>query len=232
MTARFESLRISAAVLAALLGAARAGAQLASVSPFLPVQNAGGVGAPTPGAPLEYRAMIETADGMLFRIVDPARKNAGAFVRLNERDPTLDVIVKQHEGSGDNDTVVVEQAGRTFTLPLRSAKVVSSGSAGQGFVPPPLPPPGQNMPPAITNTVVVNPTPADEQRRLEAVAAEVARRRALREQATQQINQGVPVVPQAVQPMPQQQPAQPQGTQRGPQGNRGNAPPGGPRQRQ
>jgi len=38
--------------------------------------------------------------------------------------------------------------------------------------------------------VVLNPSPADEQRRLEAVASEVARRRAMREQATQQIGQG------------------------------------------
>jgi len=72
---------------------------------------------------------------------------------------------------------------------------------------PPPPPPGApgpapavNVAPAVTQSVVVNPTPADEQRRLEAVAAEVARRRALREQASQQVSQGVvptPATPQA-----------------------------------
>ena len=39
------------------------------------------------------------------------------------------------------------------------------------------------MNPAVTASVVANPTAADEQRRLDAVAAEVARRRAMREQA-------------------------------------------------
>jgi hypothetical protein len=43
--------------------------------------------------------------------------------------------------------------------------------------------------------VVLNPTPADEARRLEAVASEVARRRAMREQASQQVNQGMPPPP-------------------------------------
>jgi hypothetical protein len=55
--------------------------------------------------------------------------------------------------------------------------------------------------------VVVNPTPADEARRLEAVASEVARRRALREQASQQMGQSPPMP--APQPQVQPQPAQP-----------------------
>lgn len=230
MSVRLQNLCPSAVVLVACWCAAPAGAQLASTSPFLPAPGAGGVGAPTPGAPLEYRGMLEGKDGALYRIVDPSKK-IGAYVRLNEREPNLDFVVKQHDGSGDNDTVVVEQAGRTFTLPLRSAKVVSSGAPGQGFVPPP--PQATNMPPAIVNSVVVNPTPADEQRRLEAVAAEVARRRALREQATQQINQGVPVAPQVI-PQQQelrQQNAQPQNPANSPRGPRGNTQPN-PRQRQ
>jgi len=50
----------------------------------------------------------------------------------------------------------------------------------------------------------LNPTPADEQRRLEAVATEVRRRRALREQASIQAAQGV--APAAETPAPQGQP--------------------------
>jgi hypothetical protein len=41
----------------------------------------------------------------------------------------------------------------------------------------------------------VNPTPADEARRLEAVAAEVARRRALREQASNSVQNAPPPAP-------------------------------------
>ena len=209
-------------VLVAAMFAARGGAQLAAVSPFAPTQTAAAVGAPTPGAPLEFRGTMESAEGTLFCIRDPARK-AGAWVKLNEREPTLDFVVKQHEGSGDNDTVVVEQGGRSFTLPLHSAKVVSSGAAGNLAPPPPMPQYIPNVPPAVINSVVVNPTPADEQRRLEAVAAEVARRRALREQATQQINQGVPVAPQVIQDQrAQQQQQQQQNIPRGPGMNQQN----------
>jgi hypothetical protein len=45
----------------------------------------------------------------------------------------------------------------------------------------------------LVNTVVTNPTPADEARRLEAVAAEVRRRRAMRQAAAQNQGQPTPV---------------------------------------
>ena len=76
------------------------------------------------------------------------------------------------------------------------AKVVSGGSVGQMMPPPAVAPtPPSNVAPAVTQSVVLNPTRADAQRRLEAVASEVARRRAMREQASQQINQGMPTPP-------------------------------------
>ena len=221
MAVRLLSLRYPAAVLAALLCAGRAGAQQASISPFLPPQGAGAA-APTAGAPLEFRGSMEDRDGIKLRIVDPARKS-GWWVRVNERNPDLDFTVKQYDS--EHDIVVAEQQGRTFTLALRESKVVSSGAAGQGLAPPPGMP--QNMPAAIVNSVAVNPTPAQEQARLEAVAAEVARRRALREQASQQVNQGqaAAMAQQVIQQQQQQrqQNAPPPGqvnTQRGPGGLR------------
>jgi hypothetical protein len=84
--------------------------------------------------------------------------------------------------------------------------------------PPVLTPAPTNVSPAVTQAVVLNPTPADEQRRLDAVAAEVARRRALREQATQQINQGVAPQLSIPQPIQQQRTLQPQQQQQQPQG--------------
>lgn len=194
MFVRPQSLRRSAVVLVALLSAGHAGAQLAAVSPFLPAQAAGGPAAPTAGAPLEFRGTMEDREGLLLRIVDPARK-VGWWVRVNERNPEADFTVKQYDP--ERDLAVTEQQGRTFTLALREAKVVSSGSGAQMMAPPPTMP--ANVPPAVTNSVVVNPTPADEQRRLQAVADEVARRRQLREQASQQINQGAVVAPQVIQ---------------------------------
>lgn len=165
------------AAVAAAAGGARA--ELIKVSPFLPPQ--GSSAAATPNAPLEYMGSMVMSDTEQFRVVDPAKKT-GTWLKVGERDPNLDIVVKQHDA--DQDTLTVEHGGQTMTLPLHSAKIVSSGTGPQmiGAAPAPMP----NVSPAVISTVVPNPTPADEQRRLEAVAAEVARRRAMREQAAQQ----------------------------------------------
>lgn len=173
----------------ALVAAAPLAAQLAEQSPFLPPQGATPV-APTQNQPLEYRGYIETGEGVQYRIYDPAKK-AGTWATANEADPNFGVTVKNYDA--DRKVLTVEHEGRTLTLPEREAKVVSSGAPAQ-IVPPPMTLPAPNVAPAVQQTVVMNPTPADEQRRLEAVAAEVARRRALREQAARQM-QGNAVPP-------------------------------------
>src|SRR5688572_7097851 len=74
---------------------ARALGQLASQSPFLPSSGS----APTvtaQNAPLEFRAILDTGDGVLYRIHDPAKK-AGAWVKANERDANFGVVVKQYD---------------------------------------------------------------------------------------------------------------------------------------
>ncbi len=156
----------------------------------MPVTAAGAAPVPTAGAPLEFRGYMDAGDGLLFRLFDPARKT-GVWLHLNEKNDEFEVVAKQHDPA--QKTLAIEHQGRTLTLAMREAKVVSSGNAAQ-MIPPPPPSVAPAGPPnvgaAVTQTVVLNPTPADEQRRLEAVAAEVARRRALREQATQQISQG------------------------------------------
>lgn len=162
-------------------------------------QAAAAANAPTQNAPLEFRGIMETSEGVQFRLYDPSTK-VGTWLKLNERAPEFGgVLAKQLDDSQKPATLVVEHQGRVLTLAMREAKVVSSGSAAQMMAPQPAAPPPSNVPPAVTQAVVLNPTPADEQRRLEAVAAEVARRRALREQATQQMSQGTPP-PQTVQP--------------------------------
>jgi hypothetical protein len=72
---------------------------------------------------------------------------------------------------------MVEYQGRTLRLVLKAAKVASAGPV-MGVV--------AGNPSAVTQSVVLNPTPADEQRRLDAVAAEVRRRRQEREKAAQE----------------------------------------------
>lgn len=201
----FPRISLSQFVLAgvALFAFDSARGQLASKSPFMSPQAA--ANAPTASAPLQFVGYLDTRDGRLFRIHDPARK-ASAWVKLNEKHPDFDVTVKQHDDG--QKTLTVEHQGKTLTLAQREPKIVSSGSPAQAAPPPTITPAAPaNVPPAVTQAVVLNPTPADEQRRLEAVAAEVARRRALREQATQQINQGQ--TPQVAVPTPNAQPQPP-----------------------
>lgn len=202
----FPSPRCTASLALGLGIVVVAGAQPVAVSPFLPPAAANSA-VPTAGAPLEFRGFMETSEGQRFRLYDPAGKK-GSWVKLNERDPALDVVVKQFNSEPNAETLVVEHQGRTLTLAQRVAKVVSAGAAVQNLPPPAM----SNVPTAVTQSVVVNPTPADEARRLEAVASEVARRRALREQAAQQITQGVPLAPQVAAPQPQQ-PQRSQGAQ-------------------
>lgn len=187
-----------------LLVAGRAGAQLAVKSPFLPPPSAGSA-TPTAGAPLEFRGYIQTGEGVQYRLFDPAKKTY-AWVKLNEKSPEFEVLAKQHDE--EHKTLTIEHQGKTLTLAMREPKVVSSGTAAM-VIPPPPPQMPSNVPPAVTQAVVLNPTPADEQRRLEAVASEVARRRALREQATQQIGQSQPPPMTVPQVQPQMQPQMP-----------------------
>lgn len=187
--ASLTCLVVAAAVINGL--PSRLSAQVAAKSPFMPAAGAA-AGAPTAAAPLEFRAYMDVGGGKQFRLFDPAKK-AGVWVKLNERNAEFEVLAKQHDDS--QKTLTVEHQGRTLTLAMREAKVVSAGSAGQAAPPPvPMPQPS-NVAPAVTQSVVLNPTPADEAKRLEAVAAEVARRRAMREQASQQIGQGAMPAP-------------------------------------
>lgn len=183
-----------------LLATGVARAQLATVSPFLPPSGSRGAAAPTADAPLEFRGVVELPDGPAFRVVDPARKT-GAWVRLNERDPDLGVLVKQADAA--HDTVTVEHQGRTFTLALHQSKIASAGPAMvTAMAASPL-----TRVPVMTTTAQPLSVPL-QQAQIDAVAAAVAQRRALRDQAAQQINQGVRLVPQVIQPQPQRAPGQ------------------------
>ena len=176
MRHRFSSFGRRLVASFACLAAARAGAQLVTSSPFLPVKSAASAAAPTAGAPLENHGSIDLAGvGLKVRIYDPNRK-IGAWLSVNERDPAYDFVVKKYDS--DRGLATVEFNGQTMILPQREAKVTSLGVANFG-----VPMGGIPMPTAVTQAAVLNPTPADEQRRLEAVAQEVARRRQLREQA-------------------------------------------------
>jgi hypothetical protein len=168
-------------------GAAAARADLAQASPFLPANMSDTGGQGGAAGPIELCGVMSTSGGTEFCIYDTVKKSS-TWVGLNEAGSAF--VVKSADPSGDN--VTVEYQGRTMRLALRTGKVASAGPGMAG--------PAGN-PSAITQTVVLNPSPADEQRRLDAVAAEVRRRRQEREKAAQAA-QASPNGPGAAFPLP------------------------------
>lgn len=165
---------ISASVAIALAGTLRA--DLAPASPFLPPNVAGAAGgAAGPAGPIELRGVMSTPDGYAFCIYDTAKKK-DVWVGMNENGH--DFVVRSSDPG--SDSVKVDYQGRTLRLTLKAPKVASAG-------------------PAIAAPAVVqrdlapgppNQNPGDEQRRLDAVAQEVRRRRQEREKAAQDAQNG------------------------------------------
>ncbi|HYP17883.1 MAG TPA: hypothetical protein VEQ65_11790, partial [Opitutus sp.] len=145
-------------------------------SPFLPPATSTDP-VPTQDAAIELRGIMATDVGFMVSIYDSTHRSS-TWLRLNETG--REFVVRSHDAARDTGTV--EHQGRTVTLALKTAKV-SAAPAAQPVVANTPPPP--NAPQPIGGPVVLNPTPADEQRRLEAIAAEVNRRRMLRQQALQ-----------------------------------------------
>jgi hypothetical protein len=113
---------------------------------------------------------MSTSGGYLFCIYDPAKK-AGSWVSQDEGGH--DFVVRSADPS--HELVTVQAAGRTFTLALHQSKVAT-------MTEPVVAMPGQNTQ-IFGGFRGMNR--ADAARRLDAVAAEVRRRRLLREQADQ-----------------------------------------------
>jgi hypothetical protein len=86
-------------------------AQLASKSPFMPPQSA--ATGPTAAAPLQFVGYMDTRDGRVYRIHDPAKKTS-AWVKLNEKNGDMDVVVKQHDESQKPATLTIEHHGKTL----------------------------------------------------------------------------------------------------------------------
>lgn len=155
-------------------------------SPFMPPQSEQpAVPAVTEGAAVEFRGVITTKEGQLFGLYDRG-KNTGAWVK--QADAGADFQVSSFDASAD--TVTFDYQGQRYTLPLSSARV---GTAAPSPLPVvnAVPQPG-----APRVTAVPGGRGNNDQQRLESVAAEVRRRRALRQAASSNAN-----------PAAQQQPA-------------------------
>jgi hypothetical protein len=167
-------------IAAVLLGAAclppAARADLAAASPFLPAAGSAAAAA-GPSGPIELRGMMSTAGGMAYCIYDTAKKK-DVWVGLNEGGH--DFVVRSADSA--SESVKVDYQGRTLNLTLHAARVASAGPAALSAAPS-----GVVANPGLSLTP---PTPADEQKRLDAVAQEVRRRRLEREKAIQDAPQG------------------------------------------
>jgi len=181
--------RISLAVFALALGVELTGSlraqNISTVSPFLPQNGAGGP--VTENSPIELRGILAIPGGSLFGLFDPVKKQGG-WVKLNEAG--RDFTVRSYDAA--NDAVTVEYQGRVLSVALKTAKIESMPAMAQINPMPPRP---------IGGPQLASAPNVDEAKRLEAVAAEVARRRQQR-QAAMQAGQppGPGQMPQPVRP--------------------------------
>lgn len=131
------------------------------------------MGSSGPAGPIELRGIMASGDGTQYCIYDTAKKKS-TWVGLNENGH--DFMVKTAEAN--TDKVSVEYQGRILQLELHAAKVASSGNGSAAAAS------------AVAGPVQAAPSPAEEQRRLDAVAQEVRRRRLERERALQPVLNG------------------------------------------
>lgn len=144
----------------------------ASRSPFLPpsVEAVEEVAEVTEDAELQFCGVFGDGNNKRFLIYNATTRRS-SWLRLNEEGPD-ELYVDAYDA--EQGTVAIRQGGRSLNLGLQAARV--TGGSGGGAAPVVL----TGTTKDLTNTVKVNPSPADERRRLEAVAAEVRRRRAAR----------------------------------------------------
>jgi hypothetical protein len=177
-------------VLASAVEAADAG--LMAPSPFLPAGSASTAAAAT-GGPIEFHGYMVLAGGERFSIYDTAKKKA-TWVGLNEKGNQF-VVRSYRVVGGRTDQITVDYAGGTLVLSLKEGKTTAVAA-------PMIPILGRTpvlsgvVAPAVQSTPPNLPAGAS----LEEWAAEVQRRRALRQQS------GVP--PDSPAPGPGQQPGQ------------------------
>lgn len=150
--------------------------ELVKDSPFLP-KGADAIVTPTENAVVEFRGMIATKEGLLFGLYDRT-KQTGSWVR--QGDKSTDFVVNSYDAG--SDTLSFEYQGQKFNLTLASSRVSTAAPSAPA-----------TPPPAGPGVVVAAPNSrVDDQRKLESIAAEVRRRRALRQGAAAGAAAGTP----------------------------------------
>ena len=153
-------------------------------SPFAPPQAAGESGVPQAEAgTLEFRGMVVDESGTSYSVFD-ATASRSHWVREGQDGP-----LKLKSYNAQESMLEIEQNGKPVKLQLKRATI----QAGSPMITTMAQPPGMPQP----NGAQMNQPgvqPQADAKRLEAVAAEVRRRRALRNAAA---NPGAPKPPQA-----------------------------------
>lgn len=146
----------------------------------MPSSQAGGAAVASEEAGLEFRGIMTTGQGRVFGFYSPQTK---ASQWIPENKTGGDIVVKGYNvGTG---VVTVETKGRVLSLKLPESKIGVMTAAQMAAPAPAAVGPVNLQQPIPQPPVVLNPTPADDAKRLESISAEVRRRRALRQQTTQ-----------------------------------------------
>lgn len=169
-------------------------------SPFAPPGQINlGSDAPVEQGVLEFRGVVTDSDGVHYSVFDTTA-NKGHWLTAN----TTDKPFKVRSYDAATNTLEIEQGGKPVKLALKRA-VIQAGQAVSAMIPTPAPTPanlgqGGNRP---NNNAAAN-NPEATARRLEAVAAEVRRRRALRTAANngQTAAETAPAAPAPANPAP------------------------------
>lgn len=197
-TAAFLPMNISraASVFTALSLATAAGivarAGVSTESPFAPRGQAA-ASAIASNTPIELRGITADEQGERFAIYDPVKKE-GAWVRIDDKDHSF--VVRSYDAA--TKRIVVDYQGKSQTIVLVEPKfgpgktvaapIVLPGVAAQTVAASAAQPmPGRFIRPGEPGGAQqrMQQPSADEAKRLEAIRAEVARRRAQREASAQ-----------------------------------------------
>lgn len=140
---------------------------LSSNSPFAPHSATGIQPVTSETGSIEFRGVISSHDGTVFGLYDRTR-NQGSWVRQNEKGADFNVLAYD----AANAVVTVEYQGQKLSLALSASKIESAA--------PSLIPQIAAAPLASPPAPALNGASSTDQRKLESIAAEVRRRRALR----------------------------------------------------
>jgi len=159
---------------ASLAGVNARAVELTPNSPFAPPSSNADPNATPANSPLELHGILSTPDGDKFNLCDQAG-HVNVWIGLNAAGQPF--VVRSHDAA--HHRVTVEYQGRELTLALAQPKITAMQQQIM-----PMPQMG-GMPPQL-QPGAVSASPQDERMRLERIAEEIRRRRAMRAAAQQQ----------------------------------------------